>query len=82
MDKFEIHFNVDVGTQIFQVKAITDTLTEDAPATLDDYRPEVHASKFYSLPLYIATKARVDHNEALKRLAQPKINQILEDAVL
>lgn len=67
------------ASRLGQVKAINSTILEDAPDTLADYRSEVHAAKFHSLPLCIATKARMDHNAAMKRLALPKIQQILSD---
>ena len=67
------------ASRLGQVKAINSTILEDAPETLDDYRSEVHAAKFHSLPLCIATKARVDHNATMKRMALPKIQQILSD---
>jgi len=66
-------------SKMAQVKAINATLLEDAPQKLDEYNSQVHASKFHSLPLCIATKARMDHNAALKRLALPRIMQILAD---
>ena len=66
-------------SRLGQIKAINSAILEDAPETLADYRSEVHAAKFHSLPLCIATKARLDHNSAMKRLALPKIEQILTD---
>jgi len=35
--------------------------------------------KFHSLPLHIATKARIDHNVAMARLNMPSWQRILED---
>jgi hypothetical protein len=62
---------------IAQSKSILDVL-ENRP-DLHSYKPKEDWSKFHSLPLHIATKARMDHNAAMLKLEMPSWKRILED---
>lgn len=51
-----------------------------------DNRPDLHSynsqedwKKFHSLPLHIATKARLDHNIAMANLDMPSWQRLLEE---
>ena len=51
-----------------------------------DHRPDLHSynphedwRKFNSLPLHIATKARLDHNIAMAKLDMPSWQRLLEE---
>ncbi len=37
------------------------------------------ALRFHSLPLHVATKARLDHKEQMKRLEMPRWTKLLEE---
>ena len=63
---------------IGKTQAITSLLLEDAPS-LETYDSSVDHAKFHALPLHIATKARLEHNNAMMRLNQPRIRKILSD---
>ena len=66
-----------IKSTLGQTKAII-SLLEDKPS-LDDYDLKIHAAKFHSLPLTIATKARIEHNRSMERLKQSRIRKILDD---
>lgn len=53
------------------------SMLETAPK-LRDYHP-IHRSQFHSLPLHIATKARLEHKEAMKKMDQPAWKKTLQE---
>ena len=62
---------------VAQSKTLMDIL-ENKP-DLHSYVPQEDWKKFHSLPLHIATKARLDHNAAMAKLNMPTWQRILED---
>ena len=53
------------------------TMLESAPK-IGEYHP-IQRSQFHSLPLHIASKARMEHKEAMARMNQPRWKKILEE---
>ena len=61
-----------------QAEAIVSIL-EQAPKSVKDYKIS-EWSRFHSLPLHVATKARLDHKIAMEKLDWPKWKKALEEA--
>lgn len=61
---------------IAQSKNVIEIL--DNKPDLHSYNPNEDWNKFHSLPLHIATKARMDHNLAMSRLEMPAWQRILD----
>ncbi len=49
----------------------------DSKPDLHSYNPQEDWKKFHSLPLHVATKARLDHNAAMARLEMPSWQRLL-----
>ena len=62
---------------IAQSKAIIEVL-QNRP-DLYAYDPSKDWHKFHSLPLHIATKARLEHNAAMTKLENPSWKRLLFD---
>lgn len=63
--------------KLAQNEALIDIMTS-APS-LDDYDRKSHWSNFHSLPLPIATKARLQHKDCMQKVDMPRWRRIIQN---